>query len=401
MTNQPLTYYIERYTDGTISREELLELAALLRDPVHLETFRENMRESWDNWEQHEFNFEEVAGRIERTLLNRIANRETGPGKVFPGMLRMRRWWVAASVAAMMGIGFYLLSGDKNDPISGVNKEASIISPGNQGAILTLADGKEVVLDSLTDGVIASQYGTLVRLEDNLLRYDQEGTDTMQSSYHTMRTPNGRQFRLMLPDGTRVWLNAASSIRYPTRFTGRERQVEITGEAFLEVAKTSPSNLLPPFVVQAGIQTIHVLGTSFNISAYEDEQVVKTTLLEGRVRIDTRLLSGAPVTQQLSPGQQFVTTENDKPLLRTVIPEEVTAWKNGYFVFENADVNEVLLQIARWYDVRVENSGSISGFAFSGKIPRSSSLEELLKMLRAGGLEVSLNGRTIIVTNKN
>jgi transmembrane sensor len=197
----------------------------------------------------------------------------------------LRRYWVAASVLLLLGLGAYLWYQDNSQPQSLTSDNKNLpknILPGRDGAILTLADGRQVVLDSLGNGVIAMQSGTEVVLQDGQLAYDPTESTSGEVAYNTMSTPKGRQFSLRLPDGTRVWLNAASSIRYPTTFVGTERKVELLGEAYFEVTK----NINMPFRVNVNNRAqVEVLGTSFNVNAYEDEANISATLLEGSVKV--------------------------------------------------------------------------------------------------------------------
>ena len=214
-----------------------------------------------------------------------------------PLLLFRRRWWAAASIILVLGIGAYLWSARKKNAAPAVvaadtRVNTPDIPPGKDGAILTLADGSQVVLDSLGSGVIALQNGARAVIKNGELVYDLTRAGTGGVAYNTMTTPKGRQFILLLPDGTKVWLNAASSIRYPTVFSGRERKVELTGEAYFEVAK----NVRLPFLVNVNDKaTVEVLGTNFNVNAYEDEASINTTLLEGSVKVNGTVIK---------PGQQ-------------------------------------------------------------------------------------------------
>jgi hypothetical protein len=256
------------------------------------------------------------------------------------------------------------------------------IAPGKQGAILTLADGRTVVLDSLGNGVVASQGGTKVVLNNGRLAYNTEGAATAEPAYNTMTTPKGRQFQVTLPDGTKVWLNAASSLRYPTAFTGKERTVDVTGEAYFEVAPMlSGSGDRMPFIVKINDATqVQVLGTHFNINAYKDEATINTTLLEGSVRI----VNGGEKAI-LRPGQQAQTGLSTRiKIVADANVEKVMAWKNGVFDFQDATLEEVMRQLQRWYDIDVVYEKGIPKLEFIGKMGRDLSLAEVL-----GGLQLS------------
>jgi transmembrane sensor len=262
------------------------------------------------------------------------------------------------------------------------------IPPGRQGAILTLSDGKQVVLDSLGNGVVATQNGTQVILKNGQLAYDAAGKSTGAIAYNTMSTPKGRQFQVTLPDGTRVWLNSASSITYPTSFAGNERRVEITGEAYFEVAHLFPvgggKGRGPiPFKVKINDQAeVEVLGTHFNINAYHDESNIKTTLLEGSVKV-----TGGSDRAFLQPGQQAQVTLSEKiKIVKDADIEKVMAWKEGLFNFEGLGIEEVMRQLARWYDIDVVYGKEVPDIKFVGEMSKNVSLSDLLSGLKGIGV---------------
>jgi transmembrane sensor len=227
---------------------------------------------------------------------------------------------------------------------------------------------------------------------DGLLAYQSNSTAPVsQVLYNTISTPRGGQFEVALPDGTKVWLNAASSLRFPTAFTGKERDVELTGEAYFEVAKNKD---LPFHVTSAG-QVIEVLGTHFNINAYTDEKSIKTTLFEGSVRVAKNLKSA-----MLKPGEQSIVSNDDANTIRIaddVDADEVLAWKNGKFYFNDADVETVMRQVSRWYDVDIEYKGKSSADRFTGNFTRDLNLSKTLKLLEFTGINFKIEGRKIIV----
>lgn len=257
------------------------------------------------------------------------------------------------------------------------------VPPGKNGAILKLADGREVVLDSLADGVVATQLGTKVELKNGQLVYDAGKKSLGEILYNTMTTPKGRQFQLVLPDGTRVWLNAASSITYPAFFTGSSRRVKVSGEAYFEVAKMKD---MPFHVTINDGAEVKVLGTHFNINAYEEEQAIKATLLEGSIQAS---FSGAGKTPEyviLKPGQQAeITNDQTIKLNESVNTDQVMAWKNGLFNFENASLEDVMRQLSRWYNIEVVYERSIPQMVFGGEMSRNVSLAGLLNGLKRVG----------------
>ncbi|HVV07471.1 MAG TPA: FecR domain-containing protein [Puia sp.] len=289
---------------------------------------------------------------------------------------RIRRWAGAAAAVVMLALaGVYLL---KSRP-SEIRKIGKVykndVAPGKDGAVLRLADGSRVVLDSAGNGELSQQGGTRVIKKGNgQLVYEVAGGGR-EVVYNTLTTAKGKQFRMTLPDGTLVWLNSFSSLHYPTRFTGATRPVEVTGEAYFEVA----ADAARPFIVQTGRQAITVLGTHFNINSYEDEPATRTTLLEGAVRV-----SNAAGQVTLRPGQQASLGQRDKRIsVAEVNAEEAVAWKNGYFHFDNADIQTVMRQLARWYDVEVRYDGvtPAAGGDFKGDIGRGLTLAQVLKVL--------------------
>ena len=213
--------------------------------------------------------------------------------------------------------------------------------------------------------------------------------------YNTITTANGNQYQLILSDGSRVWLNAASSIRFPTSFSGYERKVEITGEAYFEVAKNAAKPFKVDFKNKAGEKDeIEVLGTHFNVNTYTDEPEMKTTLLEGSVKI-----TAANKMQMLAPGQQARLTINGIELKKNVDLDQVMAWKNGYFLFDNTDIYTLMRQISRWYNIEVIYEPNVKNDVFFGEIERKAELNEVLKILEVGDLHFKLNGHKLTVTN--
>lgn len=287
------------------------------------------------------------------------------------------RWWAAAAVLLLMGMGAWYFT-QRPQPITpqiSKTNPSPDVDPGREGAILTLSDGSQLTIDSLHNGLVTTQNGVKVMLQNGQLSY-QEGGDKSNRDlvYNIMSTPKGRSFQLKLPDGTSVWLNALSSIRYPTAFSGKERKVDITGEVYFEIAPNAAS----PFYVNINNKaTLQVLGTHFNVNAYENERSMNTTLLEGAVRIQRN--NGEAI--QLKPGQQAQFSDKIK-----VVPVEdtdkVLAWKNGLFNFEGAHLDQVLRQLERWYDIQVVYEDSVPDIQFFGEISRNLKLSEVIDALK-------------------
>lgn len=266
----------------------------------------------------------------------------------------------------------------------------SVVAPGGNKAILTLSDGSTIILDDAKNGRVAKQGSTqIVKLANGQLVYNASDDKPAEVVFNSLTTPRGGQFKLTLPDGSEVWLNAASSIKYPTTFIGNERKVEISGEAYFEIAHNSAK----PFKVSVNGMEVKVLGTHFNINAYNDEISVKTTLLEGSISLTK---AGAAIT--LKPGQQVQLGNGMKmKVIDNVDIDQVVAWKNGYFSFNRADLQTVMRQIARWYDVEISYEGKIPERQFGGKIDRNSNASEILKILEESKVHFSIEEKKIIV----
>ena len=309
-------------------------------------------------------------------------------------VIPVRRIAIAASVIGLLLISAFLLTnkvGKKEIVTGGVNNQRfkDDVSPGGDKAILTLADGSAVVLDEAQNGTLAQQGSSKVIKLGGKIMYDPANKNSKEIVYNTITTPNGGQYQLELPDGSLVWLNSTSSIHFPTSFAGKERRVEITGEAYFEVTK----NRDMPFIVTVNNAEVQVLGTHFNVNAYNDEENVKTTLLEGSVKF----VSGDNISM-LKPGQQSQLTNNGLiKVLNNVDVEEVVAWKNGMFDFESAGIETVMRQLSRWYDVEVEYNGKTDDL-FIAEMRRNIKLSDALKALElTGKVKFDIQGKKIIV----
>ncbi len=308
----------------------------------------------------------------------------------------IRKWgWAAASILVLLSIGVYFGAIHKKN-ISSVAVSSSDIAPGRNGAILTLSNGAQIVLDSLGNGVIANQNGAQVRLNNGQLAYDVRGGIAEKVAYNVMTTPRGRQFQVTLSDGTKAWLNAASSLRYPTTFAGRERKVEITGEVYFEVAK----NEKMPFKVNVDNKMeIAVLGTDFNVNAYENETSINATLLTGSIHAS--IMPSVSTSVLLKPGQQAQLSMNktlpEIKVIKNADIDKVMAWKNGAFYFEGSTVEEIMRQVERWYDVEVVYEKGIPNIEFGGGITRGVSLKGLISALQKSEMHCRLEGRKLII----
>jgi hypothetical protein len=303
----------------------------------------------------------------------------------------------AAILIAVVAVSLYFFfpeKRDENHPIHEVFVQDDI-APGSNRALLKLADGREINLDDANVGQIAEAPGVkIIKTADGQLIYEildnAQLTDANSTLLNTISTPRSGQYHVILPDGTKVWLNSESSISYPSRFSKEERYVEITGEAYFEVA----SERKRPFFVKSTHQKIEVLGTHFNVNAYDDEESTSTTLLEGSVKVYTNNAE----TAVLQPNQQAVLNSSNKLAISNVQAEEAMAWKNGRFVFNNADIQSVMRIIARWYDVEIKYENGIPNKTVGGDISKFENISQLLEVLEAtGGIHFKREGRRIIV----
>lgn len=302
-----------------------------------------------------------------------------------------RRWlWAAAGVALLVTAAGYFLLQPKavHEPITAVKQSNNTqdIAPGGNRATLVLGDGSQLSLDSAANGTLSQQGNTqVVKLANGQLAYQTAGQSSIQTIlYNTIFTPRGGKYKVTLPDGSKVWLNAASSLRYPTAFTDT-RSVELNGEAYFDIAPDASH----PFIVSHGKTVVEVLGTTFNMMAYTDEASIRTTLLSGAVKVNG---------QKLAPGQCANITNGQLRIEEDVNTEAAVAWKNGYIQFEGNDIRSAMRQISRWYDVEVTYKGEVPSH-FRGIIPSHVPVSEVLKMMEmTGEVTFEISGRTIIVS---
>lgn len=300
---------------------------------------------------------------------------------------RRRIWYWSAAAAVLLGAGVFLLwpSGQRNEQRTALAGPPVITpQPGGNKAMLQLSNGKTVTLGQLADTVL-SEGGSRISGNNGQLVYDAAGAEEV--TYNTLSTPKGGQFRLTLADGTAVWLNASSSIRFPTRFTDNDRTVELTGEGYFEVTKDHK-----PFFVSVNGVKIVVLGTRFNVMAYNG--ITRTTLTEGAVKIQ---LPGNRAWQ-LKPGQQALVQDNNDVKVMPADIDKALAWKNGLFYFKDDAMADIIAQIARWYDVEVVVKGPLPARLFSGNVRRQASLTQVLDMLHyVSGAQCSVEGNTVTI----
>lgn len=400
---------LEKVKEQRATPEECEELLLLL-DSKEQDTVMDQMNEffrSRASFKDSLTEFEEVywkSAAKQVTQVNYppkvILVNESGNGQLaaIHALRSPRNWrWAAASIVITLGIGVAAYWQFSSKTTSSVQQHAAInkltdIGPGVEKAVLTLADGTQILLDSSKNGHLAQQGGSrVVKRNDGQLAYEPQINTTDKIVLNTLTVPRGGQYSLTLADGTNVWLNAASSIRYPTSFTGSDRVIEIAGEAYMEIAK----NAKQPFRVKANGTEVIVLGTSFNVNAYADENTVKTTLIDGAVKV-VKTATGGNVL--LQPGEQ-VQVEADKGDLKVerVNTEEVIAWRNGLFSFNNADVKTIMRQLSRWYDINVVYENGIPTQRFYGEMNRNLTLSQVLKGLEVIKINCKIEGRNLIV----
>jgi ferric-dicitrate binding protein FerR (iron transport regulator) len=299
-----------------------------------------------------------------------------------------RRWlWAAAGVALLVtAAGYFLFQPQPiHQPVTTIVKTQDI-APGGNRATLVLGDGSQLSLDSAANGTLSQQGNTkVVKLANGQLAYQTAGQSSIQTIlYNTIFTPRGGKYKVTLPDGSKVWLNAASSLRYPTAFTDT-RSVELNGEAYFDIAPDASH----PFIVSHGKTVVEVLGTTFNMMAYPDEASIRTTLLSGAVKVNG---------QRLQPGQCASISNGKLSIEEEVNTEAAVAWKNGYIQFEGNNIRSAMRQISRWYDVEVTYKGEVPSH-FRGIIPSHVPVSEVLKMMEmTGEVTFEISGRTIIVS---
>lgn len=309
----------------------------------------------------------------------------------------VRLWWLSAAAIIVLAIGttLFLRWNDiaGKQPSLTVKVHTHDVAPGGNKAVLTLANGKQIVLDSNANGLLAKQGNTqVINLSAGQLAYKSDQGQTGANEivqYNTLTTPKGGQYQIILPDGSKVWLNAESSLKYPAAFTGKERAVTLTGEAYFEVAENKDK----PFEVAVNGMEVQVLGTHFDVMAYENEKAVTTTLLEGKVKV----IQGSN-SELLKPGQAANFDKISQSLsVAAANTEQAIAWKNGYFDFRDATLKAVMRQLSRWYDVEVQYQGEIPVRRFTGEAPRNLNLSDVLKILATSGIHFTIEDKQIII----
>jgi len=378
MTNDEIRRLAERIASGIATDEE-----------VHLyNRIYNSFQSSTGEWDEDLYGSRE---ELEMVMKKNIWKRARIEKPFIP--MKWIRWVAAAAIiTAFSTISFFIFRNrDTNTSTATLQTQKerfkNDVAPGQEGAILTLSNGKTIVLDNADNGSLAQQGATEVIKKNGQLVYANQGSSS-EVLYNTMTTPKGRQYSLVLADGSKVWLNAASSITFPTAFDGKERRVSITGEAYFEIAH----NAQMPFTVQKGEMSIQVLGTHFNVNSYEDENSINVTLLEGLVK-----MTKGNVNSFIKPGQQARLQNEGIKLINNADINAIMAWKNGLFVFDGTDIGALMRQLSRWYDVDVVYDKKIND-VFYAEIPRNTKLSDVLRALElTGQVKFEINGKEIIV----
>ncbi len=394
MPTTPIEQLLDKYLSGNLTEAERQQLELLLQDPAQQQLLADLLTHEMETGAFEARKDDQLLQQLQHHIQERIQS---------PAPLKKRwsfygkRIAVAAVLLVAAGMAFWPWNQPANTPAAptadAANVTPSSLQPGGQRAVLTLADGSEITLDSAHNGELAQQGAIkVIKLQDGRIRYDQQQIPTTEIVYNTIYTPRGGQYQVLLADGSKVWLNAASSLRYPVAFSGNERRVELKGEGYFEIAPDASK----PFHVSVNNIDVTVLGTHFNINAYADEAAVRTTLLEGKVTV--RGLTNPQATVTLQPGEQAIRHANDNiSVSSNVDVEEVMAWKNGLFYFQSANLATILRQAARWYDVDIEFNHTVTQ-RFSGQISRNVNAAQLLSILESTGkVRFDIAGKTIKV----
>jgi hypothetical protein len=416
--DQPfLKHYI--YQSTLLDKQEFLRLLDKYLEGKACDQEIELLENYYNSYQQtNEWNEAELgtSQELASRMLEQIKEAIDKPGQARIVPLYKRKWIQIAAAAVVLfviGVSIWRPLQNKTDlPIAAIDVNESLQKAIKRNhAVLLLPNGEQINLDSIGNGVVAHHDQLEIIKQDSQIVYQQlvaQSQDPYGSmDHHIVSIPKGEHYKVVLPDGSMVWLNAASVLRFPSSFKSKERKVELSGEAYFEVAKDRARPFLV-YVSSHGINNqngalVEVLGTHFNINAYSDEDALKTTLLEGSVKVTPVHSSELKLNNSsiLAPGQQAQITDQSLPSdgmnVQSVDVETVVAWKNNLFNFNKADIQTIMRQIARWYDVKVAYEGKIPEKLFSGKINRNSDLKTVLKIIEQSGIQFHLEGKKIIV----
>ena len=400
--NSTISILFKKYYNKTASPQEIRELFDLLKS-ISDDELTELIRKEWEDQENEELIFSlEMSENILKNILSEVGDvksqtEETVPRSLFKWPILYKSLSAAAAIIILLGIGLYFRSSRTLNPgnqIPSVQINPDAL-PGVNKGILILGNGQKIILDSLSNGLIAKNENFEVKKTENgqlvYHAFDKNYKNSLSGDINTLVTPRGGEYRVMLPDGSKVWLNATSSIKFPGVFKGNIREVELNGEAYFEIAKNSAM----PFRVKSNGPQIEVIGTHFNVKAYGNEKLMKTTLVEGSIKI-----TAGNFSHLLKPGQQAILTKGELKVLDNVDIEEQVAWKNGLFLFKDTSIEDVMSQVASWYDLNVIFEGKIPEKYLTGKISRSVNASEFMNLLKYAGVKFKIKEKNIIITNK-
>lgn len=402
--SQHIKALFQKYLDNTINNEELLQLYNYFENDAHSEELDYLIQSHFGDDEN---NSSAIALRadIVKAKAWKTIQHQLNPGR--RKRIKPALWWAAAaSIITVGGIYFLLMQTPEIKPTvaEGASSLHDIEAPSISRAMITLANGQKIYLDSAVSGVLSAQNNVrIVKTEDGRLVYESEintsdNERSKEPSFNTLSNPRGSMIlNMVLNDGTKVWLNAGSSITYPVEFFGNERKVNMTGEAYFEVAslKVPKGESKIPFIVENESMKVTVLGTHFDVFAYDDESEIRVTLLQGSVKVKSK--SNEYI---IKPGQQAnIGKDNLIHIKDNVDLEQVMAWKGGLFIFDNTDLISIMKQISRWYDVEVEYTGKPSSAKFGGGLSKNLPLSDVQKLLEVYGFSSRLEGKKLTITN--
>lgn len=395
---------VERFRNKTISDAEHAELLQLLAQPEHARTARKFFKEVMDSQSGGEPFFSEAESR--ELYASVQAAIQPNKKKAVLRMLPVYKWaGIAAAACILIVAGYWLIQSPTHKEIKTVAQTKPVapdLLPGTKNkAVLILADNKQIVLDSTGAGVLSMQGDARIRKDDSGQIIYENGNLVGKPAgpvYNELYIPNGGEYQLVLADGSKVWLNSASRLKFPVNFSGNTREVELSGEAYFEIAKDKSK----PFKVHfSNNATVEVLGTHFNVNSYEDESKQAVTLLEGSVKV-----FNPNEEVKIVPGQQALLAGADKIKVNHVSTEEAVAWKNGYFMFEDEDIKSIMRKLARWYNFTPVYQGHVDDQSFAAAISKFRNISQVLKMFEATGTihfkiipgDDSGKGKKVIVT---
>lgn len=396
-----LEYLFQRYLNRGATAGENQELMQLLQQSAHDAAIKTILNDVWQHVTVERQLSPEKADAMFQTILS---SNPANPIPVMamdarrPRLLPLKRWAVAAAVLVLVATGGWLFYINRSTPpVATTNATlTNDIAPGKNNAVLILADGRRINLDSAVNGNVAREGSTMITKKEGLVQYDASNsplTIDHSPSYNTVATARGNQYKLILPDGSAVWLNAESSVRFPVAFTGNERRIEVTGEVYLAVQH---NNKMPFTVVANGVE-VRDLGTEFNVDAYEG---LVTTVVEGSVVVKRQTANGKGQSAVLVRGQQGSLTNGSRgvQVVKNADVEAAIAWKNGQFMFTGNSIQQVMKQLERWYDVEVTYGPNVSKEEFVGTMTRFANISSVLKMLeKTGTVHFEVHGRKVLV----